>query len=166
MPHIAIHESPPNDRYVVWNNSPHPQNYCFLAISSPNPLLWEKDNHGTADNYHTDTSFSLCNSYAPATPKDFSSTLEQDLDFLFGEDTHDTQHIYQQYEAELVVRQCSEPRDDDDTTFPLKSEFFIDDEEDGLPPLDDWYIAIANRCMLPEEAEAVAAAAAASLSCH
>ena len=160
VPHIVIHESPPNDLDVVWNNSPDSQDYCFLAISSPNPLLWEKDDYQIANNY-TDT-----DSSAPATPKDFSSSLEQDLDMLFGEGAYNTQHNDHQYE-ECIVPQYSESRDD--TTFPSKSRFFIpdDDEEDDLPPLDDWYITIANRCMLPEEAEAVAAAAAAmSLSCY
>jgi hypothetical protein len=160
VPHIVIHESPPNDLDVVWNNSPDSQNYCFLAISSPNPLLWDKDDYQIASNY-TDT-----DSSAPATPKDFSCTLEQDLHMLFGEGACNTQYNDHQYE-ECIVPQYSEPRGD--TAFPSKARFFIpdDDEENDLPPLDDWYITIANRCMPPEEAEAVAAAAAAmSLSCH
>ena len=158
MPHIVIHETPLNDPYVVWNNSPESQNYCFLAISSPNPSLYD---YKSADNCFIDISSSLCDSSAPVTPKDFSSTLEQDLDIFFGEDTYEIQHNNQNKD-EFVIPQYSEPRDD--TTFSSNSKFFIpDDEEDSLPPLDDWYITIANRCMPPEEAEAVAASAAVSL---
>jgi hypothetical protein len=167
VPHIAIHESLPNDLYVVSSNSLDSPNYCFLAVSSPNPVLWEKDDYQIADGYPTDTLSSICGSSAPVTPKDFSSTLDQDLDMLFGGDAYDTQHNdhihHQRHEEEFVVQQYSEPTDD--TIFPSESKFFIPDEdENDLPPLDDWYITIANRCMPPEEAQAVAAAAAAVMS--
>ena len=93
---------------------------------------------------------------------------------LFGDDIYEVQHgdpiyeiqhgdpIYQQYdEDDFMVPQYSGPQ----SRNPSKSKFYIPDEddEDSLPPLDDWYITIANRCMSPEEAEAVAAAA---VSCH
>ena len=115
----------------------------------------------------TDTSSSsLCDSSAPVTPKDFSITLEKDLDIFFGENSCESQYNNQNRD-EFVISQYSESRDG--TTFPSNSKFFIPDdkEEDSLPPLDDWYIAIANRCMPPEEAETKATVAAAiSLSRH
>jgi hypothetical protein len=133
VPHIVIHESPLNDPCVVWNNLPDSQNYCFLAISSPDPTLYDYE---IADNCLTDTSSSLCDSSAPVTPKDFSSTHEQqDLDIFFGEDTYETQHNHNK--DEFVIPQYSELRDNT-TTFPLNSRFFISDdkEEDHiLPPL-------------------------------
>ena len=106
------------------------------------------------DDYLTDASSSLYDSSAPVTPRDFSSTLEQDLDMLFNEDTYEVP----QYSAPELS----------DRTFLSESKFFIpdDDEEESLPPLDDWYISIANRCMPPEEAIAVAAAAAMTVSCQ
>lgn len=108
------------------------------------------------DDYLTDASSSLYDSSAPVTPRDFSSTLEQDLDMLFNEDTYE-------------VPQYSVP-EPSDRTFLSESKFFIpdndNDDEDSLPPLDDWYISIANRCMPPEEAVAVAAAAAMTVSCQ
>jgi hypothetical protein len=164
VPHIVIHESPLNDPYIIWNNTPESQNYCFLAISSPDPSLYDYE---IADNCFTDTSSSLCDSSAPVTPKDFSSTHEQDLDIFFGEDTYETQHN-DHNKDEFVIPQYSELRDYT-TTFPSNSRFFISDdkEEDiSLPPLDDWYITIANRCMPPEEAEAEGAAAAVPLLRH
>ena len=144
VPHIVIHESPLNDPYVVWNNSPDSQNYCFLAIYSPNPSLYD---YKMADNCVTDTSSSLCDSSAPVTPNDFSSTLEQVLDTFFGEDTCEMQRNNNQDKDESMIPQDFEPRDN--TTFPSNSKFFIPDdkEEDSLPPLDDWYITIANRCI-------------------
>ena len=148
MPHIVIHESPPNDPYVVWNNSPDTQNYCFLAISSPDPSLFD---YKTTDNCFTDaSSSSLFDSSAPITPKDFSFTREQDLDILFGGDIYETRHNLSK-DHFMIPPQYSELRDD--TTFPSHSKFFIPDdkEEDSLPPLDDWYITIANRCMPPEK---------------
>ena len=137
VPHIVIHESPLNDPYVVWNNSPDSQNYCFLAIYSPNPSLYD---------YNTDTSSSLCDSSAPVTPDDFSSPLEQVLDTFFDEDICEMQ-LHNQDKDKFMIPQYFEPRDD--TTFPSNSKFFIPDdkEEDSLPPLDDWYITIANRCI-------------------
>jgi len=167
VPHIVVHESPPNDPYVAWSNSADPQNYCFLTISSPNPLLWERDDCQLVDNCFADASSSICDSSAPATPNDFSCTFEQDLDTLFDEDIYEIQQydgIHQRYEDEFVVPHYSVAPQSNDTT---KSKFFFpdDDEEDSLPPLDDWYISIANRCMPPEEAEAVAAAAI-SVSCR
>lgn len=166
VPHIVIHESPLNDPYVVWNNSPDSQNYCFLTISSPDPSLYDDE---IADNCFTDTSSSLCDSSAPVIPIDFSSTHEQDLDNFFGEDSYEdsyeTQHNNHNKD-EFVILQYSEFKDDT-TTFPSNSRFFTPDdnlkEEDSLPPLDDWYITIANRCMPPEEVEA--AATAASVPC-
>jgi hypothetical protein len=62
--------------------------------------------------------------------------------------------VCQQYEDQFAVPQYSGPQSTSSKLFVLD-----DEEEDSLPPLDDWYIAIANRCMPPEEAEAVAAAA-------
>lgn len=116
MPHIVIHESPLNDPYVVSNNSPDSQNYCFLAISSPDPSLYD---YIIADNCFTDTSSSLydSDSSAPVTPKDFSSTLEQDLEFFLGEDTYETQHNNQNKD-EFMILQYSELRD---MTFPSNS---------------------------------------------
>ena len=141
VPHIVIHESPPNDPYVVWNNSADSQNYYFLPISSPDPSLYD---YKITDNCFTDTSSSLFDSSCPVTPKDFSCTLEQDLDILFGEDSYKTQHDNQDELRE-------------DTTFPSNSKFFIPDdkEEDSLPPLDDWYFTIANRCMPPAQAATI-----------
>ncbi|KAF8812221.1 hypothetical protein BYT27DRAFT_6410321 [Phlegmacium glaucopus] len=170
VPHIVIHESPPNDPYVAWNNSTDAQNYCFLTLFSPNPSLWGRDACQTADDCFTDDSSSLYDSSLPATPKDFASTFAQDLDTLFEEDTYEIQHcndIHQQYGDEYLVPQYSVTPQSNDTTFSSKAKFFIpdDEEEDSLPPLDDWYISIANRCMPPEEAEAVAAAAAVTVSC-
>lgn len=143
MPHIVIHESPPNDPYVVWNNSPDSQNYCFLAISSPDPSIYD---YIITDNYFTDTSSSLFDSSAPVTPKDFSCPLEQDLDIFPGEDTYDTPN-----KDEFMIPRYFELSDG--TTFPSNSKFFTPDdkEEDSLPPLDDWYITISNRCMPPEK---------------
>jgi len=148
VPHIVIHESLFNDPYVVWRNSPDSQNYCFLSISSPDPSLYD---YKITDNF-TDTSSSLFDSSPPVTPKDFSCTLEQDLD-IFGEDTYETQHHWHnQNKDEFMIPQYSEPSDD--TAFPSNSKFITipdDKEEDSLPPLDDWYITIANRCMPPEK---------------
>lgn len=144
VPHIVIHESPLNDPIVVWNNSPNSQNYCFLAISSPDPSLYD---YKITDNWFTDTSSSLCDSSAPVTPKDFSCTLEEDLDVLFAKDAYETQRNNQSKD-QFMIPQYSELRDG--TTFPSNSKFFIpDEEEDSLPPLDDWYITISNRSMRP-----------------
>ena len=48
-----------------------------------------------------------------------------------------------------MIPEYSELRDDD-MDLPSNSKFFIPDE-DSLPPLDGWYITIANRCMPPGE---------------
>lgn len=161
VPHIAIHESPSNDPYVVWNNSSNFQDCCLLGTPSPNPSLQGRDDCLIVDKCLSDIFSSTCDSVAPVTPKDFSSTCEQDLDMFFDEDEiQHSDHIYGGYEDEFVVPQYSKPHSKDTT-----SRFFIpddeDDDEDSLPPLDDWYLAIANRCMPPEQAVAVAAAAAA-----
>ena len=136
VPHIVIHDSPFNDPYVVWNNSPDSQNYFFLSISSPDPSLYDRK---ITDNF-TDTSSSLFDSTTPVTPKDFSCTLEQDLDIFPGEGSYVAQHKF-------MIPQYSE-RLRGDTTFPSNFNFLIPDDkgEDSLPPLDDWYITIANRC--------------------
>ena len=79
----------------------------------------------------------------------FSRTLEHDLDILPDEGTYVTQHNNQN-EDKFMMPQYSE-RLRDDTTFPSNSKFLIldDKEEDSLPPLDEWYITIANRCIPP-----------------
>jgi hypothetical protein len=143
VPHIVIHQSPLNDLIVVWNNSPNSQNYFFLAISSPASSYY--DYKITDTDYFTDASSSLCDSSAAVTPEGFSCMLEQDLDISPGEDTYETQHNNHEV---TMIPQYSELRND--RTFPSNTKLFIpDDKEDSLPPLDGWYIAIANRCMPP-----------------
>lgn len=67
------------------------------------------------------------------------------MDIFFGDHTYETQHNNQN-KIEFVIPQHSESRDD--ASFPSNSKFFIsdDEEDDSLPPLDDWYITIANPC--------------------
>ncbi|KAF8914208.1 hypothetical protein CPB84DRAFT_67947 [Gymnopilus junonius] len=154
-PHIVIQECGPNDPWTRWNNATDYQDLAFgnsLGVISSNraPLTYlnvpdESDTDETIDMAWEDEDClsSGCSSY-PQTP----STLDGLSDgFLFEEDiTECPTYLGFSESASVVQEEASLPRS--------KATFFLldEDEDDGPPEFDEWYISIAARTHAVEEA--------------
>ncbi|KAF9569258.1 hypothetical protein CPC08DRAFT_176775 [Agrocybe pediades] len=152
IPHIIIHEAPPNDPWVIFANGTNVQDCSFgnslVAPSSRfRPLRYANLPGYAIDQYYVDScredddyfddDASSTDSVCPSTPT--GPSMELDV-----------------FEAQSPA--IANAADDDETAFDtsnvlwdvdrnrVKHLFFIDeDEDDGPPEWDDWFEAAASR---------------------
>jgi len=144
VPHIIINAPPPQDLWTPWNNATNdPQDHGygrFLIVPSPsveviNTLtedwaVYSPTDFSAADLAVDPSESSLCGTPTPGTPVD-------DVDFGFSVRTgHNIDGSGSFYYPNLI---STEPPCAPDVPRPSRPIFTIEDDEDDLPPFDDWY---------------------------
>ncbi|KDR83986.1 hypothetical protein GALMADRAFT_236543 [Galerina marginata CBS 339.88] len=173
-PHIVIHETSASDPWIYWANATDPQDSSsgnFLVVPSKGPTLTEDgkcdvDDELDRQSYMSDPS-SRCDSPFPETPQDlqrlgsgfFSDTVEEDIADNFQQGYLDYPSVTDEEDTSLLPADQLEYRSS--STYgefreSPKNKFFIldEDEDDGPPEFDEWFISIAKRTREAEEIEA------------
>ncbi|KAF8165565.1 hypothetical protein B0H34DRAFT_671377 [Crassisporium funariophilum] len=188
VPHIIAHDVPPQDTCLSLLNATPPQD-CGAGnalivqherVHYHNLPSWNNEVVYSPNNYYThqedDSSDDQEDDCSIDTSSDWDSPVSETHEHLLERNRFYLHHVeeddedgdgfpYGNYADVPEEEQSGYPDELCATTFPPapKARFFIqedDDEEDGLPSLDEWYISMAQRCMSPEAASAVVAAAA------
>ncbi|KAF9464871.1 hypothetical protein BDZ94DRAFT_1255445 [Collybia nuda] len=152
LPHIIICTPPPQDFWIPWNNATNdPQDQSFgnylivpsVAVGVINPAevsSWESASCANFD-------IAVDQSESPPTP---SSSLpdtpvdeRDDLDYFLtrhgdvGDAGMETDYYHQSLRGLPPIQE--EYLEVESAKLPLRPIFSIEEDEDDLPPLDDWY---------------------------
>lgn len=156
-PHIIISPPPPQNPWNPWENATNDPQDCgygrYLVVPSRsvqfiNQPVWEPTDTSSSSTWDDDADLSESESRPespePETPVDEEDTLSKyqqeildDLDF-FNENSL----------LDLVIPVTEDPAWAKDFSSPSSQMFVDDDDEDDLPPFDDWYQSVARRTHL------------------
>jgi hypothetical protein len=152
VPHIIINAPPPQDLWIPWSNATNnPQDHGygrFLIVPSPSVEVintsmeedWEI--HSSSDSFAIDLTVDLSESSQPGTP--MPETPLDDVDFNFyvrpGDDIGGEMENSFDYSSFLDFGPISNKLPcAPELPQPPRPIFIIEEDEDDLPPFDDWY---------------------------
>ena len=178
IPHIIINEPPPQDPWIVWHNATtSPQDHGFgRYLTVPHRLVWYTNVLDGTDDYwapsfpsqplqaeqfdleDADVSGSSSSESEPDTP-DPDSLMDDLLLDENGRDFHDleiqdrgTINVFDSCDdspwSGIINRYSPKVSAPEIADSKLKSLILTCDEEDALPPFDNWYQSVASRSMM------------------
>lgn len=162
VPHIIINGAPPQSPWVSWGNVVSDPQDCRFGglLTVPHPAVsyinrldpfdleaaWEPDASVWSESDASDE-ISRPGSPLPETPLDAEGGYATGSRFFGGDDDDDDNGVYpmDKYGSLAHDGMPSAPRPCE--VIPEEPEY-IEDDEDDLPPFDDWYKGIAERAQL------------------
>jgi hypothetical protein len=148
VPHIIINSPPPEDPWVPWNNATNnPQDHGygrFLIVPSPsvgiintNVEYWEADS--LSDSFSPGIAVDPSESSRSGTPTPGTPMDDVDYDIFQVRPEADIDGDMYSFDSVAPISYaCALPYVPDLPPAPRKI-FTIEEDEDDLPPFDDWY---------------------------
>ncbi|KAJ3507220.1 hypothetical protein NLJ89_g6426 [Agrocybe chaxingu] len=150
VPHILIHEAPPNDPSIVAANGTPIQvddgGDALVVLSSRRPIVtYVNDTQYILDeDSRSSCSISSVESAGPETPMKLQRVTSGYFDEVVGTDEI-SEFDYSQYAALVASEDFQRPGSPTPDSLP-RSKFYIEEDDDELPSIDDeWYASIIDR---------------------
>ncbi|THH30701.1 hypothetical protein EUX98_g3501 [Antrodiella citrinella] len=146
IPHIVITEAPLQDPWEAFvNNTPNPQDCGYgYYLTVPSALVdhvnvaWPADEHTSDDPYFASPLSMSLSECSDDNTGESESGSDDDLESPLPL-TPPTSHL--EFDVDVVMPDACRK------TAPTATFYVDEDEEDDLPPFDDWYLDIAQRAI-------------------